>query len=89
MTGRSIEAEVAQQIAHQDRIKQVRARTGGEDMHPDHYDLREDIRTSVLAAFDAVSEDRGVPKVSDAELPNLFRAIDAIAERLFLKSVGL
>jgi hypothetical protein len=60
-------------------------RQGGEVMHPDHYDIREEIRLAVLEAIDGVT----VTKMSDAELHALFRALDPIAERLFLKRMGL
>lgn len=89
MTSQTIEAQVAQQIVHRERTEKVLARTGGEVMHPDHYDLREALRLAVLHTIDDVTTEFGVPKMSDSELPNLFRAIDAIAERVFLKSVGL
>lgn len=86
----TIEAQVAAQLAHQDHIAQVRSRTGGETMHPDHYDLREAIRASVLEAIDGVTEDKARTwRMSDAELPELFRTLDAIAHRMFLKGVGL
>lgn len=83
------EAEVATRLAHQDRIAAVLSRTGGEIMHPDHYDLREALRLAVLHAIDETTQERCVPKMSDGELPNLFDAVDAIAERIFLKSVEL
>jgi hypothetical protein len=83
------ERQVAEQLAHQDRIVTVLSRTGGEVIHPDHYDIREAIRLAVLHAIDDATNDLGKPKMSDAELPALFRALDAISERVFLKSVGL
>lgn len=58
--------------------------TGGEVMHPDHHDLREAIRKAVLLALDEVAAEHGIPKANDAELPALFRALDPIAERMFL-----
>lgn len=85
----SIESETAYRIAHQERVAEILARTGGEIMHPDHYDLREAFRLAVLKAFDDTSAEREVPKMSDAELPRLFETVDAIAERVFLKSKGL
>lgn len=85
----TIEAQVANQIVHRDRVKATLARTGGEVIHPDHYDLREALRLAVLHAIDETTDERGSPKMSDGELPDLFRAIDAIAERVFLKGVGL
>lgn len=85
----SLEAQVAAQIAHQERVAKVLARTGGEVIHPDHYDLREAIRRAVIAAIDSVSAEMSAPKFSDAELPDLFRELDPIAERIFLKKVGL
>jgi hypothetical protein len=85
----TIERQVAEQIAHRERTAAVLARTGGEVIHPDHYDLREAIRLAVLHAIDEVAAERGVETASDAELPALFRTLDAITERVFLKSVGL
>lgn len=85
----TIEAKVAQQIAHRERVAATLARTGGEIMHPDHYDIREAIRLAVLEAIDTTTAEMGKPKMSDAELPALFRTIDAIAERVFLKGAGL
>lgn len=85
----SIEAQVAAQLEHRDHIAKVLARTGGEVMHPDHYDIREAMRLAVLGAIDGATEEAGVPSMSDGELPALFQALDAISHRVFLKSVGL
>lgn len=85
----TIEQQVAQQLAHKDRVNQILSRTGGEVMHPDHYDLREAIRLAVLEAIDATTAEQGKARMSDGELPALFKTLDAIAERVFLKSVGL
>jgi hypothetical protein len=85
----TIEAQVAQQIAHKERVAAILQRTGGEVMHPDHYDIREAIRLAVLHAIDDTTAELGKPKMSDAELPALFRALDAISERIFLKGAGL
>jgi hypothetical protein len=85
----TIEAETAQRLAHQDRVAATLARTGGEVMHPDHYDVREAFRLAVMAAIDEVTAERGIGRMSDGELPALFKAIDPIAERVWLKSVGL
>jgi hypothetical protein len=86
----SIETQVAAQLAHQDDIAQKLARTGGEIIHPDHYDLREAIRNAVLEAIDGVTEDKPrVWRMSDAELPALFKTLDAISQRMFLKGAGV
>jgi hypothetical protein len=85
----SIERQVAEQIVHRERIAATLARTGGEVMHPDHYDLREAIRLAVLHAIDETTKERGAPRMPDGDLPALFRALDAISERIFLKGVGL
>lgn len=85
----SIEGQVVQFIVHQERIAKTLARTGGEVMHPDHYDIREAIRLAVLKAIDDATNEVGAPKISDAELPQLFKALDAISERVFLKGAGL
>lgn len=85
----TIERDTALQIAHRDRINDILSRTGGEIIHPDHYDLREALRLAVLEAVDITTEMLNRPKMSDGELPALFRAIDGIAERIFLKGAGL
>lgn len=85
----SIEIETANKLAHQERIAKTLARTGGEVMHPDHYDLREAIRLAVLHAIDDTCKEMEAPKMSDGELPGLFKALDAISHRVFLKRVGL
>ena len=85
----TVEQQVAQMIAHKEHIARVLVRTGGEVMHPDHYDLREAIRLAVLRAIDEATDEVGAPKMSDAELPKLFKALDEIAERVFLKGAGL
>lgn len=80
---------IAARIEHQRRISAVLARTGGEVIHPDHYDLREACRLAVIRALDDVAAEFEAPKFSDGELPALFRAIDRLAEQMFLKRVGL
>lgn len=85
----SIEAEVANQIAHRERMAKALERTGGEIFHAGHYDLREAIRIAVLRAIDDTCKDMGLPLMGDGELPNLFNALDPISERVFLKSMGL
>lgn len=85
----TIEAATARQIVHQEGIAATLARTGGEVMHPDHYDFRESLRLAVLAAIDETTAALGRGRMSDGELPNLFKAIDPIAERVWLKSIGL
>jgi hypothetical protein len=84
-----VEAQVAAQLAHREHVACVLARTGGEVIHPDHYDLREAIRLAVLHAIDATTAELGKLKMCDGELPALFRALDAISERVFLKGAGL
>lgn len=85
----TIERETATRLAHQEHVAATLARTGGEVIHPDHYDLREAIRIAVVAAIDETTDDLSKPAMSDGELPALFRALDRISERIFLKSVGL
>lgn len=85
----SIESQVAAQIVHREHIAKVLAETGGEIIHPDHYTIREAIRLSVLAAIDAATDEQNAPRMSDGELPNLFKTLDAIASRVFLKRAGL
>ncbi len=85
----TIEQEVAQKIVHQAHIAKVLARTGGEVMHPTHYDFRQDFRDAVLRAMDEASDGHFMPKVEDRDLPQLSKSIDYLAERLFLRSMGL
>lgn len=82
----SIELETANRIAYQERVvAQALGRTGGEVMHPDHYEFRQAFRDAVLAAMDEVSKEHNMPLVTDADLPALFRALDPLAERLFIR----
>ncbi|RWR30467.1 hypothetical protein D2T29_12410 [Sinirhodobacter populi] len=37
----TVEQEVTNRIAHEERIAKLRERTGGEQMHPDHHDFRQ------------------------------------------------
>ncbi len=85
----SIEAQVAEQLANKDRVAAILARTGGEIMHPDHYDFREAFRNAVLAAMDECSDEHEFTKVLDADLPELFKALDPLAEKLWLRSLGV
>lgn len=85
----SIEEQTAGQHAHRDHIAKVLEGTGGEVMHPDHHEIREAVRNAVLEALDGVSEEHGAPKVKDADLPALFRTLDHLSERLFLRREGL
>ena len=85
----AIEIQIANQMAHSERIAKNRARTDGEQMHVDHYDFRQDFRDMVLSAMDEACERNGMPKVMDKDLPNLFRALDPLAERLWLRRCGL
>ena len=84
----TIEREVAYNLAHLARITEIRARTGNEDLHPDHYDFRQALRDQVLAAMDECAEEHSMTKVLDRDLPALFRAIDPLAERLWLRRMG-
>jgi len=83
------ETQVAQRLAHQQRTNAILARTGGEIIHPDHYDFKMAFRDSVLAAMDASCNEHHMARVNDADLPELFVAIDALAERLVLRKLGL
>lgn len=85
----SIESETAVRIAHQERAAKILSRTGGEVMHPDHYDFREQFRDAVLAAMDESADVHSMPRVTDGDLPELLRAIDKQAERLWLRRMGL
>lgn len=86
----SIEHETAERLQQVDELKRRVAVWESQDrLNAAHYELREEIRCAVLRAIDEVTESRTIENMSDAELPALFRALDPIAERVFLKSVGL
>lgn len=85
----SIEYQAAAQIVHQERVAATLAATGGEIIHPDHYAIREALRLAVLRAIDETTSEIEAPKMRDGELPNLFRALDAISHNIFLKGAGL
>lgn len=84
-----IERQTAIDLVHREHVAKILSRTGGEIIHPDHYDLREAIRNAVLEAIDEATSTNGFPLMSDAELPRLFAALDQISERVFLKRAGL
>ena len=81
----SIEQKVAREIVNAERIAKVLARTGGEQMHVLHYDFRQALRDAVLAAADEACDEHGMPRIMDRDLSEIFPAIDAIAEKLFLR----
>lgn len=85
----TVERQFANQLVHQARVVKILSRTGGEIIHPDHYDLREAVRLAVLRAIDETTTEVGRGKMSDGELPELFKTLDAISERVFMKSIGL
>lgn len=85
----TIEQQVAAALAHRDRVVAILAETGGEVIHPDHYAIREALRLAVMAAIDDVTTERGLPRMSDGKLPELFHTVDAIANTVFLQSNGL
>lgn len=87
----SIEEITARQLVHQERTAAILQEFDG--LHPDHHALREAVRVAVYEAIDAVTlerfGERGKRMMSDGELPELFRTLDGISSRLFLKSAGL
>lgn len=85
----STETTIARQIARGEQVAAIRARTGGEDMNPDHYDFRMALRDAVLAAMDECAEQHGMTKPKDEDLPALFRCLDPLAEKLWLRRSGL
>jgi hypothetical protein len=85
----SVETAVANQLAHQDRVKKILAETGGEIIHPDHYKFRMQFRDDILAAMDVSCDEQQFPRVEDRDLPELFKTLDSLAEKLFLRRVGL
>lgn len=85
----SFEQKVARELAHGERIADTLARTGGEAMHPDHYDFRQSFRDAVLAAMDRAADEHNMPHPTDADLPALFRALDPLAETLWLRRLGM
>ena len=82
------EAEDIAIAIHRERIAKVLSRTGGEAMHPDHYDFRQALRDAILTASDEAADEHGMARLTDADLPELFRSIDPIAERLWARSLG-
>lgn len=50
------------------------------------HDIRETIRFAVLRAIDESTSRLDKPRIDDAELPALFKTLDAISERVFLKA---
>lgn len=85
----SIETEMALRFAHQDRVAKLLAETGGEVIHPDHYAFRMSFRDAILEAADAHCDANDIQKIKDRDLPEIFKALDALAETLWLRSVGL
>lgn len=82
----SIEKETAERLAHRERIAFVLAQTGGEVIDKRHYEIREAIRLAVLDAIDQTTLELEAPRMRDGELPDLFRALDAISSRIFMAS---
>ena len=84
----TVEIATANRLAHQEQVAKRLERTGGEVIHPDHYDLRMAIRDAVLVAIDNAASDHNVASITDADLPALFRTLDAMAETLWLRSLS-
>lgn len=82
------EAIIARQVAHEERTAKILSETGGEIIHPDEHNFREAFREYVLKAMDDCSFDNEFPKVQDKDLPDLFIALDDLAEKLFLRRAG-
>jgi hypothetical protein len=47
--------------------------------------FRDAVRDAVLAALDSAADEAAVPRPTDGDLPELFRAIDPLAERLYTR----
>jgi len=45
------------------------------------------LRNAVCTAIDETVEQHGTGKLLDEDLPSLFRAVDALAEKLFLRGI--
>lgn len=85
----AVEKAAAYTAVHQERVAALLDQTGGEIIHPDHYAFRMSFRDAILEAADEHCSANDIQKIKDRDLPELFRAIDALAERLWLRSVGL
>lgn len=85
----SVEIATANRLAHQDRVAKLLAQTGGEVIHPDHYAFRMSFRDAILEAADEHCAANDIQKIKDKDLPEIFKVLDALAEKLWLRSVGL
>lgn len=79
----SLEKQVAIAAVHAEQQRKVLAKTGGEVMHPDHYEFRQGLRDAVMQAIDESVIEHRMAKLKDKHLPELFECIDSIAEQLF------
>lgn len=75
-------------MTHAQHQANVAAWIANDCQHPDHYNFKMAFRDSVLAAMDAAADEHGMTKVLDKDLPELFRAIDPLAEKLWLRRLG-
>jgi hypothetical protein len=65
------------------------AQSGEEVILPQAADFRGFLRDAVCTAIDQTVEEHGAGKLLDKDLPELFRCLDALAEKLFLRGMGL
>jgi hypothetical protein len=70
---------------HQNRVAAWEA---NDRQHPDHYKFKMAFRDTVLASMDDASDEHSMTKVLDKDLPELFKTLDAIAEKLWLRRLG-
>lgn len=66
--------------------QRVAAWEDNDGQHPDAYQFKMAFRDAVLAAMDTCSEENHMPKVIDADLPALFRALDELSNALWYRS---
>lgn len=78
--------DIYQHIEHTKRVAEWEA---NDRQHPDHYKFKMAFRDSILAAMDETADEHGMTKVLDADLPALFRALDPLAEKLWLRACGI
>jgi hypothetical protein len=82
----TIEDAVKAALAHRQRTRELMTGLGDNDLHPDHSIIREALCIAVVIAIDDQCLLFGMPRMPDAELPDLMRTLDGIADRIFKAS---
>lgn len=84
----TVEDAVKLALEHRERTRAILAELVAGDIPPDQAILREMLVIAVIIAIDDQCLLCGVPRLPDAELPALVRAIDGIADRLYQASLN-